>query len=174
MLTDNVITLRAPEPADVDAMYLIENDTSLWDDGVTFAPLSHKQLWDYVDSYDGNIFASCQLRFVIWSESDDCVVGLIDLYDYDRINHRAYTGITVARSWRGKGIGGRALSILCRYCRDRLGMMQLAAVVRADNSPSRTMFERHGFNATGHFPAWIHRGNQWVDAIHYQKLLDNR
>lgn len=173
MITDNKIILRAPEPADVDAMYIIENDPALWNDGVTFAPLSRKQLWEYVDSYDGNIFAVGQLRLVVCiPDAGDSVVGMVDLYDYDRINRRAYVGITIAPSWRGQGIGSRALALLCGYCREQLGMKQLAAVVRADNDASKIMFGRQGFGVTGRFPAWIRRGEQWLDALHYQKIIE--
>ena len=168
MLTDDVIILRAPEPADVDAMYLIENDPSLWNDGVTYAPLSRKQLWDYVNSYDGNIFAVGQLRLVVTMAGDGAVAGFIDLYDYDRVNRRAYVGITIAAGYRGKGVGHRALAVLCEYCSGQLGMRQLTAVIRADNLSCRHLFEHQGFEATGHFPAWIRRGDQWVDALHYQ------
>ena len=165
------IKLRAPEPADVDAMYLLENDIELWNDGVTFAPLSRKQLWDYVETYDGNIFATGQLRMVIDDVSNDRLVGVIDLYDFDRINRRAYVGVTVIKSMRGHGVGDAALKQLCHYATEVLDMKQLAAVVREDNSPSVKLFERNGFQVTGHFPAWIKRGDAWVDAVHLQRIL---
>ena len=170
MDSDDVI-LRAPEPADVDFMYLLENDPKQWNDGVTFAPLSRKQLWDYVETYDGNIFASGQLRMIIELDNTKTVVGIIDLYDYDRINRRAYVGISVLSSYRNKGIGGLALEKLIVYSRDTLGMNQLAAVVRADNCPSLDLFKNYGFIETGRFKSWIRRGNEWVDAIHWQLIF---
>lgn len=170
MLTDDVVTLRAPEPDDVDMMYLAENDVTLWNDGVTFAPVSRKQLWDYVENYDGNIYSAGQLRLVI--ESQGSVAGIIDLYDYDRINLRAYVGVTVLQPMRCKGIATRALRLLSDYCRRSLGMHQLAAVVRCDNVPSVRLFTSAGFTETGHFVDWIKRGNGYVSAIHYQKILD--
>lgn len=171
MLKDDRILLRAPEPADVDGMYIIENDPALWADGVTFAPLSRKQLWDYVDSYDGNIFAAGQLRLVIESVDTGHMVGMVDLYDFDRVNRRAYVGITIAKAYRGKGLATRALKMLQDYCGTQLGLHQLAAVVRADNEPSIKLFARCGFTETGRFTAWIKRGTTWADAIHLQHHL---
>ena len=168
------IILRAPEPGDVDAMYLLENDPALWNDGVTFAPLSRKQLWDYVDTYDGNIFATGQLRLVIETVTDGRFAGVIDLYDFDRINRRAYVGITVIKSMRGHGVGAAALRWLCQYAAEMLDMNQLAAVVREDNRPSVRLFESNGFTVTGRFPAWIKRGDDWVDAVHMQRSLKSR
>ena len=165
------IILRAPEPGDVDAMYLLENDPELWNDGVTFAPLSRKQLWDYVDTYDGNIFATGQLRLVIETASDGRFAGVIDLYEFDRVNRRAYVGITVVKSMRGHGVGAAALQKLCSYAADMLDMKQLAAVAREDNEPSVRLFKSNGFEVTGHFTEWIKRGDTWVDALHLQRRL---
>lgn len=173
MLNDGTIRLRAPEPADLDTLYIIENDPSLWADGVTFAPLSRKQMFDYIDSYDGNIYSAGQLRLVIESVADGSVAGVIDLYDYDPVNLRAYVGVTVMASQRGHGVGHRALTLLCEYCRDSLHLHQLAAVVRAENRASVALFAGCGFTVTGHFPDWVRRGDDWVDAIHMQRLIIN-
>lgn len=166
-----MVKLRAPEPEDLDTLYLIENDVRLWNDGVTFAPVSRKQLWDYISTYDGNIYASGQLRMVIESKSDGMIFGMIDLYDYDRINQRAYVGITVAERYRSKGIGTSVISLLKEYCKKELGIYLLAAVVRADNTPSIKVFEKNDFSVTGRMPGWIRRGNERVDALHLQVNL---
>lgn len=57
------ITLRAPEPSDVDAMFRMENDPAVWPDGHTRAPLSRHLLATYVDNYTPDAFAraSCGL-----------------------------------------------------------------------------------------------------------------
>lgn len=172
MLGDDTILLRAPEPADVDGMYLMENDPEIWTDGVTFAPLSRKQLWDYVESYDGNIFATGQLRMVIRMAVDNTMAGMVDLYDYDRVNRRAYVGITVAKTMRGQGIATRALTILCDYCRAQLGMHQLAAIVRVDNEASRKAFSKCGFKECGVMKSWVRKGQDWTDALQMQCILE--
>lgn len=170
-VTHPVVVLRAPEPGDVDTMYNIENDPQIWADGVTFAPLSHKQLYDYVDGYDGDIYATGQLRLIIELCEGKAVVGVVDLYDYDKINRRAYIGITVVSSIRSKGVGKAALQTLCDYCSDKLDMKQLSAVIRADNHSCLAMFARCGFVETGRFPQWVRRGHTWIDAVHMQRLL---
>lgn len=171
MFSDELITLRAPEPNDVDCMYIMENDMEAWSDGVTFAPVSRKQLTEYVANYDGDIYASCQLRLVVELNADRKVVGVIDLYDYDRVNRRAYVGIFISKAFRGQHIASHALALLCGYCRSRLDMKQLAAVVRDGNVPSCRLFVRAGFVVTGSFPQWVRHGNDYVDATHYQLIL---
>ena len=54
-MTIDHIYLRAPEPEDVDRLFLWENDS---EDGLhghwARAPLSRFQIWEYVNSYDAN------------------------------------------------------------------------------------------------------------------------
>ena len=59
------ISLRGPEPDDLDSLYLWENDASLWPYGAMRAPLSRHQIWQYIDSYDGDVFSQRQLRMMI-------------------------------------------------------------------------------------------------------------
>ena len=59
------ISLRGPEPDDLECLYLWENDTTLWPYGSTKAPLTRHQIWQYIDSYDGDIFTQKQLRMII-------------------------------------------------------------------------------------------------------------
>lgn len=168
LLENSEIKLRAPELEDLDTMFLIENDVRQWNDGVTFAPVSRKQLWDYISTYDGNIFAAGQLRLVIEQKSDGKILGVVDLYDYDRINLRAYVGITVTEQYRSQGIGTAVIGLITEYVKTELGMYLLAAVVRADNAPSIRVFEKNGFTITGRMPGWIKRGAGRVDAVHMQ------
>ena len=65
LLTDGTITLRAPEPADLDRLYVWENDTTLWSVGRAIAPYSRQQLADYIAGYDADIHSAGQLRLMI-------------------------------------------------------------------------------------------------------------
>lgn len=166
ILYDNEIRLRAPEPEDVDSLYILENDPRTWNDGATLAPLSRKQLWDYISTYDGDIFSAGQLRLVI--EFGGELAGEIDLYDFDKIARRAYVGIIVKEQYRGERVATRALKLLLEYAVERLALRQLAAVVRAGNEPSERLFEKQGFVQTGYFRAWLRSNESWADARHYQ------
>lgn len=169
MLTDNDLALRAPEPADLDCLYLWENDTSAWWAGNASAPLSRQLLWQYIDTYEADIFASRQLRMVIERAGERA--GTVDLYDFDPVSRRAGVGIYVAASCRGTGCGGRALRLLEGYCRERLGMHQLWAVVPVDNPASRALFAGAGYRIAGRLQSWICRGGRYSDAFIYQKML---
>lgn len=173
--TEPQVSLRAMEPEDVDRLYIWENDRTLWPYGATRAPLSRHQLWEYANNYDANPFASGQLRLIIEScgpcgEKTPC--GTIDLYDIDPMNSRAFIGIMVADSSRGKGIATAAMNLAAEYCRDILGLALLAAEVPADNQPSVCLFGRSlGYTQTGRRPGWYRRADGFVSAILFQKKL---
>ena len=90
---DDILMLRALEPTDLDVLYQWENDAELWHTSATITPFSRKQLWDYIENYDGDIFRTRQLRFIIVEISTNQPIGTIDLYDFDPVNSRANVGI---------------------------------------------------------------------------------
>lgn len=171
MLSNDTIRLRALEPDDLDLLYVWENDTSMWGFGNNIAPFSRKQLAEYIDTYDGDIFKALQLRFMIVSVATDTPLGMIDLYDFDAVNRRAGIGIMVDTAMRSQGYGRQALDMLCRYCYDRLGLHQLYATVAVDNAPSLALFEGCKFKTCGKLRSWQRRGESYVDAYILQRLL---
>ncbi|MDE6756903.1 MAG: GNAT family N-acetyltransferase [Muribaculaceae bacterium] len=171
MLSDNFIRLRALEVEDLDMLYLWENDTSLWHYGNNIAPFSRKLLIDYINNYDGDIFSSQQLRLMIVPVGADTPVGMIDLYDFDAINRRAGIGIMIDAAHQSRGYARSALSLLCRYCYQRLGMHQLYATIAVDNTPSIALFQSCKFKISGKLRSWSRQGESYVDAYILQRLL---
>ena len=65
MLENKTISLRAPEPGDLDLLYLWENDTSIWRISGTLAPFSRSVLKMYLDHAGKDIYEVKQLRLII-------------------------------------------------------------------------------------------------------------
>ncbi|NBJ08719.1 GNAT family N-acetyltransferase [Duncaniella freteri] len=171
-----MIDFRALEPIDVDTLYRWENDPAVWGVGSTMAPYSRKQLWDYVDSYDGDIFTARQLRLMITipSGKDGEVketVGTVDLYDFDPVNSRCAVGILIAPEYRRRGYAYDALIRVADYCHKRLSLHQLYCVVGAENEPSRSLFEKAGYKVSGRLRSWLRSGGAYSDAFIYQMML---
>lgn len=163
------IILRAPEPVDVDTMYRLENDRTVWPCGFTRAPMSRHLISEYVAGYSADPFGQGQLRLVI--ELDGVAVGVADLYDVDALNRRAGVGIVVEEAYRGKGIARESLGKLADYCGCELGLHQLYAVVAASNAPSRSLFTRCGYRISGCLRSWVRTGRSYGDAYIYQLML---
>ena len=168
---DDILMLRALEPTDLDVLYQWENDVELWHTSATITPFSRKQLWDYIENYDGDIFRTRQLRLMIVEISTNQPIGTIDLYDFDPVNSRANVGILIDRCCQHKGHGTRALKLLETYCHNHILLNQLVATVATDNEPSLSLFRSLEYIEVGQMKWWLKRGHQYCDAILFQKRL---
>lgn len=163
--------LRALEPADALLLYEWENDPGVWAQGCTLAPYSLKQLVDYVETYDADIYSARQLRLMIVADDTGDTVGTVDLYDFDPANSRCGVGILVAPPYRRKGYALKALADIAEYCRGRLSLHQLWCVVGAENQASRSLFTCAGYSASGRLRSWLRSAGSYSDAYIYQLML---
>ncbi|WP_455537312.1 GNAT family N-acetyltransferase, partial [Prevotella koreensis] len=76
------IVLRAMEPEDLEELYAIENDRSIWDVGSTNVPYSRYALHEYIANATNDIYADKQLRLIIETNGGG-VAGIVDLFHYD-------------------------------------------------------------------------------------------
>lgn len=171
MLSDDVIRLRAVEPADVDCLFIWENDSDSWRYGCNKAPLSRHQIWNYATGYDADPLRAGELRMMIVEQSTGATVGCVDLTDIDAVNSRAQCGIYISVAFRNRGYGAKALKLICAYADSVLAMHQLWAVIGRENLSSIAVFERCGFNTCGSLRSWIKKRTSFEDALIFQKLL---
>nr|WP_292960642.1 GNAT family N-acetyltransferase [Muricauda sp. UBA7809] len=164
------VYLRALEPTDLDFLYKLENDTSVWEVSGTLKPYSKKVLQLYLDNAHRDIYDVKQLRLCISNHQDHCI-GLIDLFDFDPKHRRAGVGIIVADpSERNKGVGAEALSLLCDYAFSTLDLHQLYANIMEGNQASVHLFEKMGFVEIGIKKDWIRTREGFKNEIMYQKI----
>ena len=107
----SAIHLRALEPSDLDFLFALENDQRLWTVSNTLVPFSKFTLKEYIAHVKDDIFTAKQQRFVI-SDAQNSALGLIDLYEFDPVHHRAGVGLVIAETLRGNGLGKKALALI--------------------------------------------------------------
>lgn len=171
-LSDKTIILRAVEPDDLDTIFLWENDTSLWNVGNAIAPYSRKQLWDYINDYEADIFKSRQLKLIVSDIVTGDKLGAIDIFDFDPANRHASIGILIDTKHRGKGYAKRAINLVCEYCHKHIGMHSLTSIAEKDNAASINTFKSCGFATCGCLRSWIRHGNSYADAVMLQKVFE--
>ncbi len=164
-----MIKLRALEPDDLDILFDVENDTSLWWVGNTNVPYSRQFLSNYILSTTGDIYTDKQLRVVI--ENDNEPVGLIDLSNFDPRNLRAELGIIILREHQNKGIAQEAIRQMERYVLNVLHMHQLYAIISEDNLPSLRLFSKCTYTCKSTLVDWLNDGKTYKNALVYQKIL---
>ena len=168
-LEDENIVLRSPEPEDLELMYGMENDTSLWSVGGTLLPYSRYTLRAYLEQSRQDLYAERQARFVIVLKDSGDAVGMIDLADFDPLNSRAEVCIGILGRYRGLGIASAALALLCDYVFRRLHLHQLYAYIPVENIKSVKLFTGQGFDEVVVLKDWLHRENDFSDVILVQK-----
>ncbi|NAY90685.1 GNAT family N-acetyltransferase [Muricauda sp. JGD-17] len=167
------IYLRALEPNDLDFLYQLENDTSIWEISGTLKPYSKKMLQRYLDNVHRDIYDVKQLRLCICNLDDVCI-GLIDLFNFDPKNRRAGIGIVINNTKsRNKGLGAEAIALLCDYAFSVLDLHQVYANILEDNAASIHLFQKLGFEKVGIKKEWIRSSTGFKDEILFQKINDD-
>lgn len=152
---DKEIRLRALEPEDLEWLYEIENDASLWRWGNANVPYSRYLLKNYIAESHHDIYADGQLRLAIVSAHDSTVLGCVDLVNFDARHLRAEVGILLFSEFRGRGYGVRVLQMLAAYCRNHLYMHQLYSVVSERNQSACNLFEKAGYAKMAELKDWL-------------------
>ena len=164
------IYLRALEQKDLNFLYELENNTEVWEVSGTITPFSKDVLQLYLDNAHRDIYDVKQLRLVICTNGHK-PVGLIDVFDFDPNHRRAGIGIIILdESQRNKGIGAEAITLLCDYLFDVLGLKQVYANILEENAPSLHLFKKLNFVAVGVKKDWVRFKNTYKNELLLQKI----
>ena len=153
-LIGKYVNLRALEPEDLDFVYNVENDETIWHLSNTQTPFSRYVIKHYLEHAFKDIYEVKQLRLLIETVTKK-PVGFIDLFDFDFKNKRAGVGILVKdESDRGKGFASESLKLLVDYSFRHLGMHQLYCNISESNHESIRLFSNQGFKKIGLKQDW--------------------
>ena len=170
------IRLRAVELSDANLIYEWENTFPLWEVSSTRAPFSRYAIEEYVkNAQNDDIYSVKQMRFMIDIEDDGVIktVGCADLFDLEPQHLRAGVGIFIsAGDARRKHIALNSLEWVWNYATNILNLHQLYAHVAEDNIPSCNLFLKAGYKQTSILKQWLKRGNDYIDVIVYQKVMN--
>lgn len=164
------IRLRAIEPEDLDLLYHIENDMSLWNIGVTNVPYSRYTLHDYLATSADDIYADKQVRLVV-ENGDGRVVGLADVMNFNPQHLRAEVGIVILDAQRRQGYARGALRQLADYALRVLHLRQLYAIISADNEAALALFAKSGYQRQSELADWLYDGRHFHKAVLMQSFL---
>lgn len=164
-----MVTLRALEPEDLQLLYTIENDTAQWWVGTQTAPYSRYRLRDYIANSDTDIYKDEQVRFVV--EEDGHAVGLVDLFNFSPIHHRAELGIALLQSARGHGVARQALRLVADYAQRIVHMQQIYCIIPESHEASLRMLNDCGYQHAAVLKNWLFTGRKYENAVLMQLFL---
>jgi diamine N-acetyltransferase len=168
------IYIRALEPNDLEFVYAMENDETIWEVSNTQTPYSRFLVKQYLENAQQDIYEAKQLRLAICQDQDFPALGLIDLFDFDPKNNRAGVGIVIQENEnRKQNIGSEALELLIRYSFQHLNLHQLYANIGTENSASIALFTKFGFQKIGTKKDWTLINGVYKDEAVFQ-LINNK
>lgn len=168
------IYLRALEPNDLEFVYAMENDQSIWEVSNTQTPYSRFLVKQYLENAQQDIYEAKQLRLAICQDQDFPAIGLIDLFEFDPKNNRAGVGIVIQGSDnRKQNIGSEALELLIHYGFYHLNLHQLYANIGTENVASIALFSKFGFQKIGTKKDWNLVNGIYKDEAIFQ-LINNQ
>jgi diamine N-acetyltransferase len=165
------IYLRALEPNDLEFVYAMENDQSIWEVSNTNTPYSRFLIRQYLENAQQDIYEAKQLRLAICQDEDFPAIGLIDLFEFDPRNNKAGVGIVIQnKDNRNQNIGSEALGLLIKYSFHHLNLHQLYANISVGNEASIALFTKFGFEKIGIKKDWILLNNHYQDEAIFQLI----
>lgn len=170
---DNIY-IRALEPNDLEFVYAIENDQSIWEVSNTHTPYSRFLVKQYLENAQQDIYEAKQLRLAICQDQDFPALGLIDLFDFDPKNNRAGVGIVIQnKDNRKQNIGSEALQLVIEYAFCNLNLHQLYANIGTENEASTALFTKFGFEIIGVKKDWTLVNGVYKDEAIFQLINTN-
>ena len=167
---NDLVTLRALEPDDLDFLFDAENDTDLWKYSNRFHPYSKSLLNKYITNAHKDVFETRQIKFTI-TDKERNAIGFIDLFDFEPLHHRAAIGLIISTPNRGRGYASAALELIETYAKERLQLHQLYAHIAAENQFSIQLFESQNFLLVGKKKDWNFYEGHFHDELIYQKIV---
>ena len=164
------VHLRAIEPEDLDLLYRIENDQTLWHLGTSNVPYSRYTLHDYVATSSDDIYVDRQVRMIVENEASE-IVGIADVVNFDPANCRAEVGLIVMEPFRQQGYGSSVLNEIARYALGVLHLHQVYAFVDRSNDASLSLFRKMGYRESSPIIDWLYDGREYHDAVLMQLVF---
>ncbi len=167
------VFLRALEPSDLEFLYKAENNESIWEVSNSYAPYSRFVLSEYLENAHLDIYEAKQLRLVICKINSYKPIGFVDLFDFNPKHSRVGIGILIDEEIdRQKGFALEAVTLCVNYAFIHMNVHQVYATITEDNTGSIRLFEKVGFQKSGHKKDWIYNQGKYKDELIYQ-LINN-
>ena len=160
-----VVTLRAPELADVQKLHRWSNEPEIWNMlGGWHFPYSSRSTEEWVRSRsDGNLTDHI---FCI-DTPEDGIIGTANIVNIDWKNKNAFHGMMIGEpNHRGKGYALDALMAIMRYAFMELGLNRLDGDMISYNAASIKFYlNKGGWTQEGIRRDWFYRNGQNHDKV---------
>lgn len=112
-------------------------------------------------------------KLVLVATDGEEVIGLLNFAggEWARTRHAGTFGITVAKAWRGRGVGSALLGRLLDWARANPVIERVGLEVFATNHAAQRLYRRFGFHLEGRRRAAIRLGDRRIDVLVFGLVL---
>ncbi|WP_162910839.1 GNAT family N-acetyltransferase [Hymenobacter oligotrophus] len=164
------LRLRRLVPTDAPALLQLRSDERVMRYFDREPMTTEQQALELIGSTDELIAANKGVMWGICMPNGAEIVGTIGPWNISAEHHRAELGYLLHPDLWGQGLMGEALTEVCRYAFENLGLHSLEANVNPDNAASRRLLEKHGFVQEAYFRENFYYNGQFLDSVIYARL----
>jgi len=171
LLSDGVIALRRPEPADGPFYLQMRNNLALVSAVMGFRLGVSAQTIDAWIARGGGVEGD-DLMFTAVLVKDARPIGYIKAYRVDRFSRHAWIGLSLFDERdAGQGHGRRMLTQVCDYLRDFVAVRKVSLEVVAANARALKLYDSLGFVEEGRMKSQYYTGGRFEDVVVLSKFL---
>lgn len=169
-LSDGTVRLRLGSDADVERITEMCQDPEIlrW----TTIPAGQRpaQTLEWMHRGMAGLATGTDVSLVIAGAESGESLGTIGLHEINRATNRAVAGYIVAPEARRRGVGARALRLLCAFAFDDLRLDRIELTIEPKNGASRAMAESAGFRPEGLLRSYMRIAGVRRDMVMYSLL----
>ena len=126
---------------------------------------------EFVEEMIKHTISNTYFPYVIVDESEDRIVGFIDLKNIDWTIPKTQIGFYIDEAYEGKGIISKAISKIIEYCFDEKGFEKLFMHIHPENLAAKKVAENCGFELEGTIRKdYKTPSGKLVDLLYYGKV----
>lgn len=167
------LLIRYPTAHDIQILLNFINALSLERTYIRFQgeTVTFEEEEQYVKGYIEQIKRRKAVKLLAFH--NDILIGVGDIGIADKIeSHVGTFGLTVAKEWRGKGIGGFLMDLTLTEAEKEIqGLRIIRLGVFANNPIAQRMYEKRGFRTYGVLPGGIVHKGEYIDHLYMCKKV---
>lgn len=166
------LTLRLPEPEDVDALFALASDPAVtrW---FSWGPYERREeAASYLLRLPGQRRRGEQLDLIVVNREHGRPIGITGLNEFSLRDRRCMVGTWFGRDWWGTGANRESKAAMAHLAFEVLGMHRLSSYSNPENVRSTRALEGVGFTREGMLRQWHRHGERWLDVNVFRLLRD--
>lgn len=167
------VIIRYPKKTDVKIMFDYINTLSKEQTFIRFQgeQISFEEEEKFISSMLKKIAANTGVQLLVFHKNQ--LIGVSDITMKDRVEkHEGVLGITIAKDFRGQGIGKLLIEQILKEAIKSLPQLRIITLGIFENNPTAlNLYKKFGFVEYGRLPkGLIHKGS-YIDHIYMYKVV---